>query len=65
MAEIPEEDCLNREALAACAVMKCMTTGDNNNCSNGSLQLPDDLGLSGVRCPLTSQEANGIRDCKP
>ncbi|XP_077607926.1 uncharacterized protein LOC144221326 [Crocuta crocuta] len=56
---------LNPKALAACAVMKCMTTGDNNNCSNGSLQLPDDLGLSGVRCPLTSQEANGISDCRP
>lgn len=60
-----KETTLNPKALAARAVMKCMTTGDNNNCSNGSLQLPDDLVLSGVRCPLTSQEANGGSGCKP
>lgn len=60
-----KETTLNPKALAACAVMKCMTTGDNNNRSDGSLQLPDDLVLSGVRCPLTSQEADGGGGCKP
>ncbi|KFO20305.1 hypothetical protein H920_18287 [Fukomys damarensis] len=66
MAEMSEEDCPEAPSPTACAVMKCMTTADNNNHrGNGSLQLLDDLVPSGLRCPLTSQEANGISDCRP
>lgn len=49
-------------ASAPLGLMKCVSTGDDNNCVHSSLQLPDDLKPSGEHCPLTPPRPRGTAD---